>query len=321
MTTSAIINFPNGESIKLEADGYPNAVLTALNDSLYRSINASDDKRFCPVDFVPCFLDFIAEDDKELRSHISDRITEGHFAHLQYSTRWVYNISKNNSVITCVCNELYFKGTNPASPFTQSQILEGEMVHQHNERMVNIVSELNILGVTVSGITCKSTELKFLTNTVTESTNAVGKEAFDKLGLDYQGESKANFYPLTEREEKYITEDLIPICCDKLNVTTGSTALLGDQKYVVLINDVHYDEDFSKEEAFEEHKKCLKAAVKVANAQGGQVCWQSEPSYDHISNGKHTGSYELYILIPFKQIMSKYDNREDWWQSMLNEPK
>jgi len=321
MTTSAIINFSNGESIKLEADGYPSAVLTALNDSLYRSINTPDDKRFCPVDFVPCFLDFIAEDDKELRSHISDRILEGHFAHLQQSTRWVYNISKDESVITCVCNELYFEDTNPASPFAQSQILRGEIVHQHNERMANIVSGLNILGVTVSGITCKANDLKFLTNTVTETTNAVNKEAFDKLGLDYQGETNSNFYPLTEREEKYITEDLIPICGDKLHVTTGSSALLGDQKYVVLINDTHYDEDFSKEEAFNEHKKCLKTAIKLANAQGGQVSWQSEPSYDHVSNGKHTGSYEIYILIPFKQILDKYDNRDEWWLSMLKDPQ
>jgi hypothetical protein len=153
----------------------------------------------------------------------------------------------------------------------------------------------------------------FLTNGILENCGHIDKSHFIDNSIPY-GEFDGEFYPLTDHEVSYLSDDAMPDLLFQLSC--GYSALLNNEKFIVIAFEVEFDVDgdnwfnHDKPKARAYVEKLTAALLNVAkDVDGARVYSDSEISFEDDSG---YGFCEVNLYVPFETAFFKAGSHDEW---------
>lgn len=165
----------------------------------------------------------------------------------------------------------------------------------------------------------------YLTSSCCENTEHVSQYYMQANGLYFQNTEENGFYPLSEKEERYIAEEQILLGNqdDSLLAFTGYTVLIDNRKYLALAHETHYErghpELHDKDAAFDAHQANAARLGRMSIGLGGFIASSDTPEYDDPEEG--LGHYLTLLCVPFDVAYGKASDFGEWelYLRMLDE--
>jgi len=148
-----------------------------------------------------------------------------------------------------------------------------------------------------------SNEPVYLTNGCCESTDHVDAALFERLGLE-AGSDHGAFYPLTDRELKYIGEDYADVASG-FGAHLGYSALYQGGKYLMPSIELYFGEggNVTSEAALAYGKVFVDDVKGRISGIGGHVFLEEEHDEDR---------HLIQVLVPVEYVMSKTEDFDAW---------
>lgn len=154
-----------------------------------------------------------------------------------------------------------------------------------------------------------NTDPVFLTNGCCENAGVIGARTMERLGLEF-GEFEGFFYPLTDREARYVGTDRVAIGDSGSEAWLSFSMLYGKRKWLSPVVEIRYRQDVAGD-----------ALPDRATAQGAtrriyaQIIERTARVGGHALMAESDDRFWIEMMLPFELAMGCYDF--DGWKRFL----